>query len=518
MPTAIAATGGVGYGKAMARLVAVLGLIMAALVAAAPARADERDRAIIDRVDVRPSPVHGLARIRALVSATTLQGARIPESGKPQVTLKVGGERRPALLGFAALGEVELNLVIVVATTDVFRDHLDRVREAIDVGLLTPLEKLGPSRVRVAVLGYGERTLGQKSVGTVAAARAALARLSVDEVTPEVALVAAVAEATTLATKTRPKAAGAMQRTAIVIVSDGDGIPAEPEARAKVTKVGEAAGKKGVRIHALGFSPSQARRPLLNLGELSKQSGGTFRWVQTVEGFAVATEQLIDQLTRQYVLTALVAPSELEDQKLAVTIDNAGTPLTTAAMRLPPPTCAKEVCDPNSYCVRGECVRHARQPKAGALRWLLIGLGGGLRLVALGFGGRALSRQRRVPRPPPMTQPGAPVPGVAPTPAPIAPPGGPVLIVMSGPEAGRQIPLHHGFALGKAPDNHLSLAHDGTASGHHAQITFDGAAWVLTDLGSTNGSFANGNRITTVRLFPGMTLRLGSTDLRFWQA
>jgi hypothetical protein len=165
------------------------------------------------------------------------------------------------VLGFAALGEVELNLVIVVATTDVFRDHLDRVREAIDVGLLTPLEKLGPSRVRVAILGYGERTLGQKSVGTIAAARAALARLTVDEVTPEVALVAAIAEATTLATKTKPKAAGAMQRTAIVIVSDGDGIPAEPEARAKVTKVAEAAGKKNVRIHALGFSPSQARRP-----------------------------------------------------------------------------------------------------------------------------------------------------------------------------------------------------------------------------------------------------------------
>ena len=72
----------------MARPVAVLGLIMAALVAAAPARADERDRATIDRVDVRPSPIHGLARIRALVSATTLQGARIPEAGKPQITAR----------------------------------------------------------------------------------------------------------------------------------------------------------------------------------------------------------------------------------------------------------------------------------------------------------------------------------------------------------------------------------------------------------------------------------------------
>jgi len=104
----------------------------------------------------------------------------------------------------------------------------------------------------------------------------------------------------------------------------------------------------------------------------------------------------------------------------------------------------------------------------------------------------------------------------APPPVAVAP-GGPVLIVMSGPEAGRQVPLHHGFTLGKAPGHHLSLAHDGTASSNHAQITFDGQAWTLTDLGSTNGTFANGNRVTSVRLFPGMTVRLGSTDLRFWQ-
>ena len=64
---------------------------------------------------------------------------------------------------------------------------------------------------------------------------------------------------------------------------------------------------------------------------------------------------------------------------------------------------------------------------------------------------------------------------------------------------------------------HASSIINGTASSNHAQITFDGQAWTLTDLGSTNGTFANGNRVTTVRLFPGMTVRLGSTDVRFWQ-
>lgn len=497
----------------MVRSVAVLGLIVAALCA--PAHGDPRDRALVDKVDVRPSPLFGLARVRALVSATTLQGERIPEGGKPSLTLKIGGERKPAVLGYAALGDVELNLVIVVATTDAFGGSLDRIREALDEGLLKPLEKLGSSRVRVGVIGYGERTIGQKSVGSIAAARAALGRLSADDVTPEVALVPAINEAIALAAKTKPKSKDAILRTAVVIVSDGDGIVKEQ--RADVTKAGLTAAKRGVRIHALGFSPTQARRPLLNLGELSKQSGGTFRWVQTPEGFATATRQLVDQLARQYVLTAMVAPEELEGQKLAVAVDNAGHTLTTESVRLPEPTCAKELCDPDSYCALGECVRHARRPSGGVLRWLLIGLGVALGAVGAGLGVRALARRRGAtprPAPGPAAMPTAPAAPAAAAPA----PGGPVLIALSGPDAGRQIPIHHGFTLGKAPDNHLSLAHDGTASGHHANLTFDGQTWTLTDLGSTNGTFANGNRIVQVRLFPGMTLRLGSTEFRFWQA
>ena len=119
---------------------------LVAAVAAGPAAAGERDHALIDKVDVRPSPLNGLARVRALVSATELQGARIPQEGKPELTVKLGGTKVPFAWGLAAQAEVELDVVLVVATTDAFAGSLETIREALDVGLLTPLEKLGPLR------------------------------------------------------------------------------------------------------------------------------------------------------------------------------------------------------------------------------------------------------------------------------------------------------------------------------------------------------------------------------------
>lgn len=490
---------------------------LVAAVAARPAVAGERDHVLIDKVDARPSPINGLARVRALVSATELQGARIPQEGKPELTVKLGGAKVPFAWGVAAQAEVELDVVLVVATTDAFAGSLDGVRDALNAGLLTPLEKLGP-RVQLAIIGYGNTTVGQKRLGTIANARAALAKLEVDDVTTEVALVKAVSDAVALASRQKPKQVGVMQRPIVIVVSDGDGVPLEE--RHEVTAAGDLAAKKGVRIHALAYSPTKARRPLLTLGELAKHSSGTFRWIQEVEGWPNALGQLVDQLANQYVLTALAPLEEVAGKKLAVSINFAGDPLAAPDAKVPPVKCGKEVCEADAYCVRDVCVVRARAPGRGVMLWIMLGGGGLLGLVAIGLGGRAIARRRGAPRAAPLpTAVAGPAPAMAPAmaPAPAAPAGGPVLIVMSGPEAGRQVPLHHGFTLGKAAGHHLSLAHDGTASSNHAQITFDGQAWTLTDLGSTNGTFANGNRVTTVRLFPGMTVRLGSTDVRFWQ-
>ncbi len=70
--------------------------------------------------------------------------------------------------------------------------------------------------------------------------------------------------------------------------------------------------------------------------------------------------------------------------------------------------------------------------------------------------------------------------------------------------------------VGRADDNTIALDGDEFASGHHARIEsqLDGV-WIL-DLGSTNGTFVNGERVQGRRqLHRGDLVQIGDTELRF---
>jgi pSer/pThr/pTyr-binding forkhead associated (FHA) protein len=70
--------------------------------------------------------------------------------------------------------------------------------------------------------------------------------------------------------------------------------------------------------------------------------------------------------------------------------------------------------------------------------------------------------------------------------------------------------------LGRAADNVVALDGDDFASGHHARVEsgLDGT-WVI-DLGSTNGTFVNGERVNgRRRLHEGDVLQVGDTELVF---
>jgi hypothetical protein len=72
------------------------------------------------------------------------------------------------------------------------------------------------------------------------------------------------------------------------------------------------------------------------------------------------------------------------------------------------------------------------------------------------------------------------------------------------------------ITLGRGRTNDVPLGDDDYASTRHARIEprRDGI-WV-EDIGSTNGTFVNGIRLTRERrLAPGDVLRIGETDLRF---
>jgi pSer/pThr/pTyr-binding forkhead associated (FHA) protein len=93
------------------------------------------------------------------------------------------------------------------------------------------------------------------------------------------------------------------------------------------------------------------------------------------------------------------------------------------------------------------------------------------------------------------------------------------LVVVSSPtfQDGELFTLDsHPLTIGRAGNNDISMPDDEYASGRHARVEprRDGI-WV-EDIGSTNGTFVNGIRLTRERkLTPGDVIRVGETDLRF---
>jgi hypothetical protein len=80
---------------------------------------------------------------------------------------------------------------------------------------------------------------------------------------------------------------------------------------------------------------------------------------------------------------------------------------------------------------------------------------------------------------------------------------------------GRTYPLGIGSTvIGRGDQASLRLPDVGI-SRRHARIDYDGSQVVLTDLGSTNGSMVNGQRVSAVALNPGDMIQIGTTTLTF---
>ncbi len=85
------------------------------------------------------------------------------------------------------------------------------------------------------------------------------------------------------------------------------------------------------------------------------------------------------------------------------------------------------------------------------------------------------------------------------------------LSIQTGPKAGATFQLPHVgiLSLGRQTDNTISIEHP-TISRHHAQISIQGNMVSIQDLGSANGTFINGQRISnSVSLHPGDIIGLG---------
>ena len=89
------------------------------------------------------------------------------------------------------------------------------------------------------------------------------------------------------------------------------------------------------------------------------------------------------------------------------------------------------------------------------------------------------------------------------------------LVVTEGPLTGTVIPLNTAqVTIGRAPDSTIVIDDD-YASSRHARVYPSEGAWVVEDLGSTNGTWIDRTRITTPTVLPvGVPLRVGRTTLQ----
>jgi hypothetical protein len=234
---------------------------------------------------------------------------------------------------------------------------------------------------------------------------------------------------------------------------------------------------------------------------VSKRSNGTFRWAKTADDLRAQIDTLSDELNKQYVLTYKIDARSLEGRTFQLTAED----LTSNTL---------------TYDSSGGSFGYvpATRPLIPWWLWAIVGL------VVFG-GGAVLLIARRPPKKQMKFSPfknaaaqsPAPSAPVAAQPAAVvrAPTRG-VLMVVSGARAGQRVDVGaQPVSIGKGPAT-LHITDDPAVSTRHAEVALRGGAFVVTDLGSTNGTFVNNTRITQpTRLGDGDLLRFGQTQMKF---
>ncbi|MHB1651097.1 MAG: FhaA domain-containing protein [Desulfitobacteriaceae bacterium] len=87
------------------------------------------------------------------------------------------------------------------------------------------------------------------------------------------------------------------------------------------------------------------------------------------------------------------------------------------------------------------------------------------------------------------------------------------LEIIQGEDSNQTFPIPEGtFHLGRHSQCEVVL-HDPEVSRRHLKVTQQEQGWFLDDLGSTNGTWVNGQRITRQLVVPGEKIQLGQTIL-----
>lgn len=90
-----------------------------------------------------------------------------------------------------------------------------------------------------------------------------------------------------------------------------------------------------------------------------------------------------------------------------------------------------------------------------------------------------------------------------------------MLIIKSGRKSGATFPLRKKVInMGRDSSNEIVID-DPKSSRQHAKIKLEGDNFVIYDLASSNGTFVNGEKITSVKLNDGDEIKIGDTVFAF---
>jgi diguanylate cyclase (GGDEF)-like protein len=90
----------------------------------------------------------------------------------------------------------------------------------------------------------------------------------------------------------------------------------------------------------------------------------------------------------------------------------------------------------------------------------------------------------------------------------------PCLVMIAGARLGEIFPIEGEIIIGREPEAHLRLRDDESISRRHARVTaISGVDARITDLGSSNGTFVDGERVSELTLKEGAKIRVGQTTV-----
>jgi two-component system, cell cycle response regulator len=89
----------------------------------------------------------------------------------------------------------------------------------------------------------------------------------------------------------------------------------------------------------------------------------------------------------------------------------------------------------------------------------------------------------------------------------------PCLVVIAGAHLGEIFPVEGEMLIGRDQESNLRLAEDEGVSRRHARVTPVAEGALLSDLGSQNGTFVDGDKVQERVLKEGMKIRIGQTTV-----